>query len=127
MLNLTKCYDLFKTVENMVDNTDVFMVYRWDDFVRKMADECMDDSDELVDVESDVNYLMHNFGFNNNNTLVFLYDCDNDMYYIHNYDAGISIICQNTMYDANMDDCAKHAMDDIFCYVCRTCGDYWGV
>lgn len=80
----------FKNFEKCIDNYDVFQFYTFDDFVKS---QCVDFDENYKNC--DLMKLKNVFDCNNENTIVLLYDVDDDEYLIVNFEHDNLIITQN--------------------------------
>lgn len=118
MLNMKLVYELFKNIENAVNNTDYFAVYHFDDFIDDMMDSYDDNfdcgDDEIDDACKTINMLYHDFHCTNDNTLVFMANCDDDEYLIINYEYDHRIVTQNLDIEYIDTNGAYMVLDSIF-------------
>lgn len=111
MLN-KKMIEKFKNFENDVNDCDIFAFYTFDEFKNEMFsnfDDC--DIDEYVNNAFDD--LQNKYHCNDENTIVLLYNCDDDEYLIINFENDNLIITQNVDICNINDDLCKNALYEI--------------
>lgn len=115
MLN-KKMIEKFKNFENDIDDCDIFAFCTFDEFKNEMLsnfDDC--DIDEYVNNAFDD--LQNEYHCNNDNTIVLLYNCDDDEYLIINFENDNLIITQNIEIEYINNDLCKNALYEILQYM----------
>lgn len=79
-----------KFFEKYVDNYDVFQFYTFNDFVKS---QCVEINENYKNC--DLMKLQNDYDCNDKNTIVLLYDVDDDEYLIVNFEHDNLIITQN--------------------------------
>ena len=87
-----KMIEKFKQCENVGNDCDIFSFYTFDDFI-KIFDN-VNDEYKIVTYEN-IQKLKNEYNCNNDNTIVLLYNVDDDKYIIINFEYDIIIHTQN--------------------------------
>lgn len=112
MLN-KKMIENFKQIENIIDDCDIFSFYTFDEFIKIFDD--VNDEYKIVTYEN-IQKLRQEYNCNNDNTIVLLYNVDDDEYLIINFENDTKIITQNIDIEHVNDDVCKDALYDILQY-----------
>lgn len=113
MLN-KKIIEKFKNFENDVNDYDLFEFYTFDEFLKIF---------ENVNDEYKISYyektqkLINEYYCNNDNTIVLLYNCDDDEYLIINFENDNLIITQNIEIEYVNNDVCHDALYEILKYM----------
>lgn len=114
MLN-KKMIEKFKKFENDVNNCDVFEFYTFNEFINCYFELCYDEYKILY--YENKQKLINEYHCNNDNTIVLLYNRDDDEYLIINFEHDVLIITQNIEIECINDDVCKNALYDILQYM----------
>lgn len=98
----------FKNFENDVNNFDVFQFYKFNDFVKS---QCVDFNENYKNC--DLMKLKNNYDCNDENTIVLLYNIDDDEYLIINFEHDNLFIVQNFEILNVNDDICNNALYEI--------------
>ena len=98
MLN-KKMIEKFKQIENIINNYDIFSFYTFDEFYNDICSfndlSQFDDDDELKNDIIENMQQFEKYNCNNDNSIVFLQNIDDDEYIIINFENEIIIHSQN--------------------------------
>lgn len=109
MLN-KKMIEKFKQIEKNINNYDIFSFYTFDEFI-KIFDN-VNDEYKIVIYEN-IQKLKNKYNCNNDNTIVLLYNVDDDEYLIINFENDTKIITQNVDIEYVNNDVCNNALYDI--------------
>ena len=103
----------FKQCENIINDCDIFSFYTFNDFIKIFNNV----NDEYkIHVYENIQKLKNNYNCNNDNTIVLLYNIDDDEYLIINFENDNLIITQNIDIEYVNNDVCKNALYDILRY-----------
>lgn len=103
----------FKQIEKNINNCDIFSFYTFDEFI-KIFDN-VNDEYKIVTYEN-IQKLKNKYNCNNDNTIVLLYNIDDDEYLIINFENDTKIIAQNVDIEYVNNDICENALYDILQY-----------
>lgn len=98
----------FKNFENDVNNCNVFEFYTINEFVNCYCDLCKND-DEINQLKNEINIFVNYYDCNDENTIVILYNVDDDEYLFVNFENNNLIIAQHFDICNVNDDYCKNA------------------
>lgn len=100
MINYDFMLNLFKKMENEIDNVNYFEIFTFDDFIKNQT--CNFDDESIINViNNQIDVLKNTYKCENNNTFVLTLDCDNDEYLILNFNN----LCSHCIIVENLDIC----------------------
>lgn len=102
-----KMIETFKKIENLINNFDFFQFYEFDDFINNYID------DDEYENTSYIDDFKNKYNCNNENTIVLLYNCDDDEYLTINFENDTLIISQNIEIEHVNDDVTQNALYEI--------------
>lgn len=113
--------DIFKCVENTIDDCDFFQFYYFDDFINFQIENIIDDEfdDDAIEYNKttmqNIETLKTKYHCNNDNTIILLYRCDDDEYLLLNFETNDKIIMQNVDIEHVNDNITNDALYYILC------------
>ena len=95
----------FNKIATLINDYDFFNFFTFDEFIN--------DYINYDDCESYINEFKNEYNCNNENTIVLLYNCDDDEYLTINFENNTLIISQNIEIENVNDDVTQNALYEI--------------
>lgn len=117
-----KMIEKFKNFKNDVNNCNVFEFYTFNEFINCYFDLCCND-DEMHELKNKIDVFIDRYNCYDENTIVLLYNCDDDEYLFINFENDNLIIAQHFDICNVNDDTCKNALYDIL--KCMLTNEYY--
>ena len=95
----------FNKIATIINDYDFFNFYTFDEFMNFHYENYNKNDEYYNEMIENVNKFKNEYNCNNENTIVLMYNCDDDEYLTINFENETLIISQN--------DCIEHVNDDV--------------
>lgn len=109
----------FKQIEKLINDYDFFSFFTFDEFmnfqIECLYENCFDENDnDFIEQMHYINQFKNDYNCNNENSIVLMYNCDDDEYLTINFENNILIISQNVDIEHVNDNVTRDALYEIF-------------